>query len=114
MPPNCSRFPLDYFYVTASKGSEVLATLSNPQNPRHRRPFRGQQPRAIPGLPQPLKWQLQSKSGGYRQLLANSVTWLSNKSSSGYSAIYNSNYFLGEQIDLRLRAEDSIRSLRLT
>jgi len=106
--------PLDYFYVTAAKGSEVLATLSNPQkSPAIAVRSAGNSRVLSLAFLNLWKWQLQSKSGGYRQLLANSVTWLSNKSSSGYSAIYNSNYFLGEQIDLRLRAEDSIRSLRL-
>jgi len=106
--------PLDYYYVNAARTAEVLATMNNPQ-----------QSPAIAVSVQTggkvlslaflnlWKWQLQSGTGGYKKLLTNSVTWLANTSESGYNAIHNASYFLGEEIDLRLRAQDDIRSLRL-
>lgn len=106
--------PLDYYYVTAAPGAEVLAAINNPQK-SPAIAVRVQNNSRVLALAflNLWKWQLQSKAGGYKTLLTNSITWLANKSQNGYSAIYNSSYFLGEEIRLRLRAEDEIRSLRL-
>ena len=54
---------------------------------------------------------MQSETGGYKNLLANTLTWLANTASTGYYAIYNNSYFRGEEINIRLRAEDNIRGL---
>ncbi len=106
--------PLDYYYVTAAAGAEVLGTINNPQNsPAIAARVAGSAKTLALAFLNLWKWQLQSGSGGYKQLLANCVTWLANSSPSGYNPIYNSSYFRGEEIKLRLRAEDDIRSLRL-
>ncbi len=106
--------PLDYYYVTASGGAEVLATINNAQNsPAIAASTQGSAKTLALAFLNLWKWQLQSESGGYQQLLANSLTWLANTSSSGYEAIYDGSYFLGEEIKLRLRAQDDIRALRL-
>ena len=105
--------PLDYFYVTATKGAEVLATANNPQrSPAIAASQVGGRVIAMAFL-NLWKWQLQSKSGGYRQLIGDSVTWLANRGGSGYEAIHQNSYFLGEPIQIRLRAEDGIRAQRL-
>ncbi len=106
--------PLDYYYVTASRGAEVLATIDNAQNsPAIAVSTAGSAKTLALAFLNLWKWQLQSAGGGYQQLLANSLTWLANTSASGYEAIYNGSYFLGEEINLRLRAQDDIRALRL-
>jgi hypothetical protein len=106
--------PLDYYYVTAAPGADVLATMNNPQSSPAIavRNSGGGKVIAMAFL-NLWKWQLQSGSGDYAKLLSSSMTWLENRSASGYSPIYNSSYFLGEEITLRLRAEDDIRALRL-
>jgi hypothetical protein len=106
--------PLDYYYVTATKTAEVLATIDNPQN-SPAIAITGQEAGKVLSMAflNLWKWQLQSESGGYKELLANCVTWLANTAESGYNAIYNTSYFRGEEINLRLRAQDDIRALRL-
>ncbi|MGC9362229.1 MAG: hypothetical protein ACP5F3_04795, partial [Candidatus Syntrophosphaera sp.] len=106
--------PLDYYYVTASNTAEVLATIDNPQNsPAIAIQGRGAGKALSMAFLNLWKWQLQGESGGYKELLSNCVTWLANTAGSGYDPIYNTSYFLGEEINLRLRAQDDIRSLRL-
>lgn len=106
--------PLDYYYVTASRGAQVLATINNPQNsPAIAISTQGSAKTLAMAFLNLWKWQLQSSGGGYQALLSNSLTWLANTSESGYEAIYNGSYFLGEEINLRLRAQDDIRALRL-
>ncbi|HNU53455.1 MAG TPA: hypothetical protein PLK21_06770 [Candidatus Syntrophosphaera sp.] len=106
--------PLDYYYVTASRGAEVLGSIDNAQNsPAIAVGTTGNGKTLALAFLNLWKWQLQSAGGGYQKLLTNSITWLANTSPSGYEAIYNGSYFLGEEINLRLRAQDDIRALRL-
>jgi len=56
---------------------------------------------------------MQSGDDGYTKLISNCLTWLSNKSTGNYNAIYNNSYFRGEEIRIRLRSEDEIRQSRL-
>lgn len=106
--------PLDYYYVTTSNTAEVLATIDNPQNsPAIAIQDRGAGKALSMAFLNLWKWQLQGESGGYKELLSNCVTWLANTAGTGYDPIYNTSYFLGEEINLRLRAQDDIRSLRL-
>lgn len=106
--------PLDYYYVTSTKGAEVLATIDNPQNsPAIAVNTQGRAKVIAMAFLNLWKWQMQSESGGYKKLLSNTLTWLANTSSTGYYAIYNNSYFLGEEINIRLRAEDNIRGLLL-
>ncbi len=106
--------PLDYYYVTATKTSEVLATMNNPQNsPAIAIQNTSSGKVFAMAFLNLWKWQMQSESGSYKKLLSDCIIWLANKTSSGYNAIYNTSYFLGEEIALRLRAENDIRSLRL-
>lgn len=106
--------PLDYYYASPAQNAEILATINNPQSSPGIaiRVSSGGKVLALAFL-NLWKWQLQSGGGGYRKFLSNALTWLANTSEGGFNAIYNSSYFLGENIDLRLSAEDDIRSLRL-
>lgn len=106
--------PLDYYYVSAAPAAEILATINNPQNsPAIAVRASGNAKTLALAFLNLWKWQLQSESGSYKKMLANCLTWLSNSSQSGYNPIYNASYFLGEEIALRLHAEDDIRALRL-
>jgi len=106
--------PLDYYYVTASPGAEVLGSIDNAQNsPAIAVSTSGGAKTLALAFLNLWKWQLQSAAGGYQKLLADAITWLANTSPSGYEAIHNGSYFLGEEINLRLRAQDDIRALRL-
>jgi hypothetical protein len=106
--------PIDYFYVTATAGTEVLASINNPQtSPAIAvRVNNGARSLAFAAL-NLWRWQLQSKDEGYNKLIGNCLTWLSNKSTGGYDAIYNSSYMQGEEIRIRLRVEDEIRQRKL-
>lgn len=106
--------PLDYYYVSALPGSEILATINNPQNSPAiaEKTMGGSRCLAFATL-NLWRWQLQSGEEGYNKLISSSLTWLSNKSSGAYSAIYNNSYFLGEEIRIRLRNEDEVRQSKL-
>ncbi|MDP2174035.1 MAG: hypothetical protein Q8M98_05355 [Candidatus Cloacimonadaceae bacterium] len=106
--------PLDYYYLSASADAEVLAVINNPQSSPAIAIRSASKGRVIAyGFLYLWKWQLQSRTSTYKKLMANSIAWLTNKSESGYSAIFKPSYFLGEEILLRLHAEDEIRLLRL-
>lgn len=106
--------PVDYYYVTASSGAEVLATINNPQA----------SPAIVAGTAAGKRtlgfstlnlwrWQMQSGEDNYKKLISNCLTWLSTRSAGGFSAIYNPSYFLGEEISIGLRVEDDIQQTRL-
>ncbi|MDD4309249.1 MAG: hypothetical protein PHO32_02620 [Candidatus Cloacimonetes bacterium] len=106
--------PVDYFYVTASPQTDILATINNPQNSPAIAVNISANARSLSFSALNLwRWQMQSGEDGYNKLMSGCLTWLSNKSSGGYSAIYNNSYFQGEQIRLRLRVEDDIRQSKL-
>lgn len=106
--------PIDYYYVNAISGAEVLATINNPQNSPAIAVKSGAGTRSLAFASLNIwRWQLQSKDEGYNKLISNCITWLSNKSSSGFDAIYNSSYMLGEEIRIKLRLEDDIRQRKL-
>ena len=106
--------PLDYYYVTASPGSEILATINNPQNSPAIVVQTTGTARSLAFATLNLwRWQMQSGDDGYTKLISNCLTWLSNKSTGTYNAIYNNSYFRGEEIRIRLRSEDEIRQSRL-
>ena len=106
--------PLDYYYVTASPGTEVLATINNPQNsPAIVVQTQGTARSLAFATLNLWRWQMQSGGEGYTKLISNCLTWLSNKSTGSYNAIYNNSYFQGEEIRIRLRSEDEIRQSRL-
>jgi len=105
--------PLDYYYVSTSPGAEVLATINNHQSsPAIVVKSSGGHSLAFATL-NLWRWQMLGGNEGYNKLIGNCLTWLSNKSTGGYSAIYNSSYFLGEEIRIRLRSEDDIRQSAL-
>lgn len=106
--------PIDYYYVTASAGAEVLASINNPQSSPAIavKNIGGARSLAFSTL-NLWRWQLQSKDDGFNKLIGNCLTWLSNKSTSGYDAIYNSSYMQGEEIIIKLRVEDEIRQRKL-
>lgn len=106
--------PVDYYYVTANSGAEILASMNNPQNSPAIAVKNIGGARSIAFSTLNLwRWQLQSKDEGYNKLVSNCLTWLSNKSTSGFDAIYNRSYLNGEEIRIKLRVEDEIRQRRL-
>jgi hypothetical protein len=106
--------PVDYYYVTTSPQSEVLASINNPQNSPAivAKSIGGTHSLAFATL-NLWRWQMQSGDDGYKKMISSSLTWLSNKNTGTYNAIYNNSYFQGEDIRIRLRVEDSIRQSRL-
>ncbi|MBP7310549.1 MAG: hypothetical protein KA984_04610, partial [Candidatus Cloacimonetes bacterium] len=73
--------PVDYYYVTATPGTEVLATLNNPQA----------SPAIVAGTAAGMRtlgfstlnlwrWQMQSGEDNYKKLITNCLTWLSTRS----------------------------------
>lgn len=106
--------PLDYYYVTASPGTDILATINNPQNSPAIVVQHTKTARSIAFATLNLwRWQMQSSEEGYTKLISSCLTWLSNKSTGNYTAIYNNSYFQGEEIRIRLRNENEIRQSRL-
>jgi hypothetical protein len=106
--------PVDYYYLTANSGAEILASMNNPQNSPAIAVKNIGGARSIAFSTLNLwRWQLQSKDEGYNKLVSNCLTWLSNKSTSGFDAIYNRSYLNGEEIRIKLRVEDEIRQRRL-
>ena len=103
--------PLDYYYVNPTGGAEVLAYMNNPQkSPAIAVKHSGKSRTLALSFLNLWRWQMQSPDGGYQKMMVNVLTWLSNKALGSYSAIYKSSYLQGENILIRLRAEDDIRS----
>lgn len=106
--------PLDYYYVTAAPGSQVLVELNNPQRSPAIVINTATGGKAVSfSFLNFWKWQLQSKNDGYGKLMTNVLTWLSNRNAGNYRAIYKPSYFKGEEIKLDLRVDDDIRGSRL-
>ena len=106
--------PLDYYYVTASPGAEVLVEINNPQKSPAITVNSQTGGKTISfSFLNLWKWQMQSKDGAYQKLLNNILTWLSNRGTGNYQAIYQPSYFKGEEIRLELRVDDDIRQSRL-
>lgn len=106
--------PLDYYYVTADAGSDVVGTINNTQSSPGLVVYDVGNSRSIAFAFLNLwRWQMQSKNSSYQKLVVNCLTWLSNKALGAYSPIYQSSYLRGEEIVIRLRAEDDIRSADL-
>lgn len=106
--------PLDYYYVTASPGSQVLVEINNPQKSPAIVINTNSGGKTVSfSFLNFWKWQLQSKTEGYSKLLGNILTWLSNRSAGNYRAIYKPSYLKGEEIKLELRVDDDIRQSRL-
>nr|MDK2850977.1 hypothetical protein [Candidatus Cloacimonadota bacterium] len=103
--------PVDYFYLTPAKNAQILATIANPQG-SPAIGIKSQGESRVLGLSflNLWRWQMQSDSGGYQKMMVNILTWLSNKAIGAYSAIYKNSYLQGEEVIIRLRAEDEIRS----
>lgn len=106
--------PVDYYYVTAAPGAEILATINNPQA----------SPAIVVNTTAGMRtlgfstlnlwrWQMQSGDDNYKKMITNCLTWLCSRSTGGFSAIYNPSYFLGEEIRIGLRVEDDIHQTRL-
>lgn len=103
--------PLDYYYVNPASGAELLATMNNPQNSPAIAIKHSGQSRALSfSFLNLWRWQMQSKDSGYQKMIVNILTWLSNKALGSYSAIYKSTYLQGENLLIRLRAENDIHS----
>lgn len=102
--------PLDYYYVTAKTGGQILGTLNNQQNsPAVVAVDAGGARSLALAFVNLWRWQMQGQQDGYQKFIVNTLTWLSNKALGSFSAIYKSTYLRGEEISLRLRAEDEIR-----
>lgn len=106
--------PVDYYYLSTNPGAEVLATINNPQaSPAIAVKTMGAGRSVAFSMLNLWRWQLQGKDGAYAKFISNCLTWLSNKSTGGYEAIYNTSYMMGEEIRIKLRVEDSIRQRKL-
>lgn len=103
--------PLDYYYTSVAAGSELLAVMNNPQKTPGIAVRHSANSRALSFCFLNLwRWQLQSSDAAYQKMVVNILTWLSNKALGSYSAIYKNSYMQGENVVIRLRAEDEIRS----
>ncbi|MCB5265953.1 MAG: hypothetical protein LHW41_06925 [Candidatus Cloacimonetes bacterium] len=103
--------PLDYYYLSPTAGAEILASMNNPQKtPGIAIKHSGKSRSLAFSFLNLWRWQMQSPGASYQKMMVNILTWLSNKALGSYSAIYQSSYLQGEKIQIRLRAEDDIRS----
>lgn len=103
--------PMDYYYCTAHPNAKVPVTIDNPQTSAAIAILDIPGRRSIGiGFLNLWRWQMQSPGSTYIPMFTQMLTWLSNRSTDGFRAIYNNSYFAGEQINIRLRAEDDTRS----
>lgn len=106
--------PLDYYYLKPSAGAEVLGTMNNLQNSPAIAVSQDGRYRAISlSFLNLWRWQLKSADKAYERFIIDSLTWLSNKALGSFSAIYKNSYLFGEEIEIRLRAEDDVRKMDL-
>jgi hypothetical protein len=101
--------PVDFYYLTPSPQTEVLASMDNAQ----KSPAIAISQR-LPGKVISFsflnlwRWQMQSKSPGYRNFITDMIVWLSNKGSGQFTAIYEPSYFMGEPIEIKLSSYDEL------
>lgn len=106
--------PLDYYYVTAKSGTQILANISNPQNsPAIVISQQANRKVAAMAFLNLWRWQMQSPENAYNSLINNVVTWISNKAGNRFQALYNNSFMKGEEIGIKLRVDDDIRRARL-
>ncbi|HOH46653.1 MAG TPA: CARDB domain-containing protein, partial [Candidatus Cloacimonadota bacterium] len=107
--------PIDYYYVTAKRSAETVVAINNPQSSPAIVVDNGGTGGKVMALSflNLWKWQLQGSSGAFKRLVSESLTWLSNRSNGSFQPLYKNSYFMGEEILIRLRADDSIRRSQL-
>lgn len=107
--------PIDYHYVIAKRSAETLVAINNPQASPAIVVDNGSSGGKVMALAflNLWKWQLQGSSGAYKRLVSESLTWLGNRSNGSFQPLFKSSYFMGEEILIRLRADDSIRRSQL-
>lgn len=107
--------PIDYYYVTAKRSAETVVAINNPQASPAIVVDNGSSGGKVIALAflNLWKWQLQGSSGAYKSLISESLTWLSNRSNGSFQPLYKNSYFRGEEILIRLRADDAIRRSQL-
>jgi len=106
--------PLDYYYVIAKSSATIIATISNPQNsPAIAIMQTGNRKSVAFSFLNLWRWQMQSPTGAYNDMISNIITWLGNKGGDRFKAIHNNSFMLGEKVEIRLRVDDDIRSARL-
>ncbi|MDZ4122365.1 MAG: hypothetical protein U1C33_08075, partial [Candidatus Cloacimonadaceae bacterium] len=106
--------PVDYFYTVANAGAVTAVSMDNPQRSAGI-VFRSVANRRSVALSflNLWRWQMQSPGNTYQSMITNMITWLANPTQDSFAAMYNSSYWLGEKIEIRLRSEDEIRQSRL-
>lgn len=99
--------PISYRYLSAKKGSKILATFDNEQNS----PFiimSDQNGKILQIAGTNLwRWQMQKESGEYEKLIQNLTNWFSSKSNDNFiSTSDKSSYNSGETVKIELVAYD--------
>lgn len=105
--------PVDYYYLSAIPTAEVLAVLDNAQKSPAVAVTAVQNGKVVSFAFLSLwRWQLQSKNQGYKNFTSDLLTWLSNKSSGQFRALYEPAYYPEEPLVIRLTALDETRRTR--
>jgi hypothetical protein len=107
--------PVDYYYLTHSNESIIIASMDNTQKSPAIALSNQNNGKVVSFAFLSLwKWQMQSKSQAYKTFISDLITWLRNKSSSQFLAMYEPSYLLGDPIEFKLIAVDELRKTRLS
>jgi len=105
--------PVDYFYLAPALSSEVLAVMDNAQKSPAVAVSTSVNGKVVSfSFLNLWRWQLQSKSQGYKTFTSDLLTWLSNKTSGQFKALYEPAYYPEEPIEIKLTAIDETRKSR--
>ncbi len=105
--------PVDYYYLTQSLQAEILAVMDNvSKSPAIALSTLYKGKVASFSFINLWRWQMQSTLPAYKTFFTDILTWMSNKSSGQLNALYETSYYLDEQIEIKLTAIDEIRKVR--
>jgi len=105
--------PVDYYYLSVIPTAEVLAVLDNVQKSPAAAVSSALNGKVVSFAFLNLwRWQLQSKKQGYKNFTSDLLTWLSNKASGQFRALYDPAYYPEEPLVIRLTALDETRRTR--
>ncbi|HOV16653.1 MAG TPA: hypothetical protein PLF50_04065 [Candidatus Cloacimonadota bacterium] len=102
--------PVDYYYLVPNKQSEVVAVLDNAQK-SPAIAINSLSGGKVVGFSvlNLWRWQLQSRTQGYKTFITDLVTWLLNKEAGRFNALYEPSYYLDEPVSIKLTAGDELR-----
>lgn len=105
--------PVDYQYVVSSRQAEVMAVMDNAQKSPAIAMDNSLGGKAVSfSFLNLWRWQMQSKSSGYKNFISDLIVWLSNKTSGQLVTNFQPSYFIGEPIKIQLSAMDEVHRLR--